>query len=123
MAKVYLAGGMRTGWQQTVIQACPHHQFINPCDRNGVVLDQPSDYTAWDLAAVQRSEIVFGYMEASNPSGVGLASECGYGRGLNKLIVFVDESNNRYFRFLQQLADVHYPSLAEGIEFLKSVTW
>ena len=123
MATVYLAGGTKSGWQQRVIDACPQHTFINPCDRNGVALLGEREYTAWDLAGVKQADIVFAYMESDNPSGIGMAAEMGYGHGLGKTVVFINESANRYFKFVEAMSDVCFPTLNSGILFLQSVTW
>lgn len=97
--------------------------FFDPRLHN---LEQPAQYVAWDLHFIKQCDLVFAYMEETNPSGYGLAMEVGYAKGLNKTIIMVDEKSpkdadfERYFRAIHEIADVCFPSLKEGLEFLKS---
>jgi len=123
MATVYLSGGMCSEWRTRVIDALPMHRFISPTLRNDVEIELPSLYTQWDLAAIRASDIVFAYMEASNPSGFGIAVEVGYAAALGKLIIFVDEVNNEHFAIVRNASSVSFDSLSDGITYLASVTW
>lgn len=123
MATVYLAGGMHSDWQERVKQACPNHRYIDPCCRNGMRLTEPAEYTAWDLAAVAQADIIFAYMEVDNPSGIGMACEAAYGKALGKLVVFVNEHESKYLRFVDELADVSFTRFLDGLHFLSSITW
>lgn len=86
--KIYLAGGMRSGWQDRVARLLPDCALIDP---RGHGLERPEDYTAWDLAGVASADIVLAYMHPGNPSGYGLCVEVGYAHALGKPIVFVDQ--------------------------------
>ena len=59
----------------------------------------------WDLAAVRDCDLVIGYLEHDNPSGIGLAAEVGYAKALGKLIWLVVEEPNDYNMFLTEMAD------------------
>lgn len=102
---IYLAGGMKGTWQDRIMAAIPDAIFIDP--RNQPT-KSPEDYTAWDLAAVERCDVVFGFMEATNPGGSGLAVEFGWGARAGKHLVFVEEQGypqHRYFGMVRSLAD------------------
>lgn len=72
---VYLAGGMRSNWQDKVKKAFPGIMFLDPRDHGA---KEEAAYTAWDLTGVELADIVFGYIEKDNPNGAGLALEFGY---------------------------------------------
>lgn len=122
--KIYLAGGMHSGWQNDLIDQFDNQfTFFNPAAHN---LNDVKEYSAWDLHHVKECDILFGYMEANNPSGFGLALEIGYARALNKTIILVDEKSpqdsafSAMFKFVKSSCHVHYSNLHEGIEMLHS---
>lgn len=105
---VYLAGGMKTAWQDEVMQSVPGVIFIDP--RNHGLKDELG-YTEWDLAGVERADVVFGYMEASNPSGAGLAVEFGWGGRAGKLLLLAEQdgyAQQRYFGMVRALAHMKF---------------
>ena len=121
--KVYLSGGMKSSWQSFVIGDCDGFEFFDP-RRHG--LSDPHEYTIWDLEHVRQCDIVFAYMESTNPSGIGLTLEIGYAKALNKTIILVDEKScvdsefEKRFRIVRCSADIVFNTLEDGIEFLKS---
>lgn len=120
--KVYLAGGMRTNWQAKVIGACKGLKFINPCDKPNLELTL---YGTWDLHAIKQSDIVFGYMEKTNPSGIGLAAELGFAFGLGKTVILALEPENetqkdKYLQFLKKVANVTFENFPDAIDYLKT---
>lgn len=117
--KVYLSGGMQSGWQQVVTQAVPRHTYLNPCEHG---LSEPSQYTLWDLMAIDASDLVFAYLEEGNPSGFGLCIEIGYAKKAKKYIVFVNENTSKYLKIVEQCADIVILSLQEGINILCSLS-
>ena len=116
--KVYLSGGMRSGWQDRVKKNCPDIDFIDPRAHG---LGDPDQYTLWDLLGVSVCDILFAYMEDDNPSGFGLTFEVGYAKALGKRIVLVDEQMHKYMAIVRASADVVLSSLDEGIELLCSL--
>src|SRR4051812_37050745 len=113
--KVFLSGGFRSNWQKTVIeQLGDHFTFFNPREHG---LDNPADYTTWDIHFVKECDILFAYMEKSNPSGYGLAFEAGLALGLNKTIILVDERSAseptfaNYFNIVRHGSNSHFASL------------
>lgn len=121
--KVYLAGGFRTNWQGKVEAACSDFLLLfNPRD-HGLEKDS-KQYTAWDLFYVKNCDIFFAYMEATNPSGLGLCLELGYAKALGKTTVLVDEKSSqdesfaKYFKIARESSDVVFDRLEDGIKFL-----
>jgi len=121
---VYLAGGMKSGWQDPVKEAVPGVIFIDPREH---ALKDEVGYTTWDLAGVERADIVFGNMEATNPSGAGLAVEFGWGARAGKLLLLVEQSGyaqQRYFGMVRALAHARFggdTGLEQAIEALKAI--
>ncbi len=124
-AFVYLAGGLRSNWQESIITKCCDTKlhFFNPKKHN-LELD-PKLYTTWDLFYVSKCDILFAYMENDNPSGIGLSIEIGFAKGLGKTIILVDEKSNenkdfaRYFKIIRECSNVVFNELESGIAFLK----
>lgn len=121
MIKVYLAGGMKSGWQKRVAIDGPPATYIDPCDHG---LGGEVEYTTWDLFGIDQADVIFVYFEAGNPSGYGLCLEAGYARARGKVIVLVDEKSavdpviKRRLGMLRSVASVVFTELAAGIEFL-----
>ena len=116
--KVYLAGGMRSGWADKVKQLTNVEFYDHKLKPD----NHWSEYGTWDTHHIKQCDIVFAYMEKSNPSGYGMAAELGYAKALNKTVIFVLEPGHekeRYFQFLKQFADVVYDDLETAITFLK----
>lgn len=121
---IYLAGGMRSNWQDEVISQVKGIIVLDP--RNHGSKDEDA-YTAWDLAAVEKADLIFGFIEASNPCGAGLAVEMGMAYALGKSIIYIEESgftHQRYFGMVRAIARAQQcdvaSSLQEGIEQLQA---
>jgi hypothetical protein len=127
---IYLAGGMRTGWQDTLMAYLRQHRpgvpviYLDP-RQNGT--QDEATYTAWDVAAVEMADVLFVYLEADNPSGAGLALEIGVAEGLKragkpaKQIVFVcapDHPHHRYFGMARVCSDSVYDDFQRGLNRL-----
>ena len=110
--KIYLAGGMRSGWQDRLSE----FDVIDPRTHG---LSDPEEYTAWDMAGVRECDIVFAYLEKSNPSGLGMAFEIGYALGLGKRVIFVNEKKDKYAKILE-CACINFDTLEEGIKYLET---
>ena len=72
---------------------------------------------------MRRCDVLFAYMDNQNPSGYGMVLEIGYALGLGKVVVFVDESDNRYLAIAREAATVWFAWLDDGIEFLRKLRW
>lgn len=120
--KIYLAGGFRSGWQAVVKSELQGFELLDPSTHD---IEDPVEYTRWDLAAVRDSEIVLANMEASNPGGYSLALEVGFAKALGKPIYLVDQiedpSISRYFEMVRQCSDRVFGSLNEAIEYISTM--
>jgi nucleoside 2-deoxyribosyltransferase len=113
--KVYLSGGMVSNWQERMIKAAPGIYFINPMDHE---YGYSREYTTADLLGIRMADVVFCYIESSNPLGIGAAIECGYAKALGKTVVLVNEKYDRNYDMLAQIADVFFTEIEKGINFL-----
>jgi hypothetical protein len=120
--KVYLAGGFHSGWQDRVMGAVNRFSFYDPRTHK---LQEPREYTLWDLEAIRKSDIVFAYLEITNPAGYALALELGYAKALGKRIILVDEKSpaneqtKRYLGMICAIADTSFETFEEGLNYLK----
>ncbi len=91
------------------------------------MLDLSKEYTIWDLFHVNHCDILFGYMEESNPSGLGLCLEIGYAKALNKLIILIDEKSisdsifRKSFSIARESATIIFDSFDDGVSYLKKL--
>jgi len=120
---IYLSGGMKSNWQDKIIEALSdinaRIKFIDP-RKNG--LKNPVSYTYWDINSIRNSDIIFAYLESDNPSGLGLATEVGYGAGFGCLTIFINEkSKDKHTHFIEEVATLSYRDLNEGIAMLKNI--
>lgn len=118
--KIYLAGGFRSNWQAEVaFRLADSFELLDPSAHG---IQDPIEYTQWDLDAVRRSDIVLANMEASNPGGYSLALEVGFAKALGKRIVMVDQiadlSVRRYFEMVRQCSERVFPTLGEALDYL-----
>lgn len=116
---IYLAGGFRSGWQAKAKVFLLDFELIDPSLHN---LEDPKEYTEWDLNAVRKSDIVLANMESTNPGGYALALEVGFAKALSKYIVLVDQIEDpkvdRYFEMVRQVADVVVNDLESAFRHL-----
>lgn len=121
---VYLAGGMKSCWQDLVKTEVPGVIFIDPREHG---LRDEVGYTTWDLAGVERCDVVFGYMESDNPGGAGLAVEFGWGARAGKALLLIEQegyAQERYFGMVRALAHAHFSGeggLTAALECLKGI--
>jgi nucleoside 2-deoxyribosyltransferase len=122
-AKVFLSGGFKSNWQSIVIQELGEQfVFFNPREHG---LEHSDFYTTWDIHFVKECDILFAFMEKTNPSGYGLAFELGVAYSLNKTIILIDEKSSgdkifsKYFKILHKPSGVVLNNLADGIDYLK----
>lgn len=121
---VYLAGGFRSGWQAKISTSAPSFLYKDP-SKHG--LTDPIRYTEWDLQAIRQSDLVFAYLEATNPAGYALALEVGYAKGLGKKVILVDEKSSadehagQYLQMVRAAADATFNSFEEGVAYLQQL--
>lgn len=122
-SKVFLSGGFKSNWQSKVIEEVGEKfVFFNPREHG---LEHTDFYTTWDIHFVKECDILFAYMESTNPSGYGLAFELGVAYALNKTIILVDEKSKdgdsfaKYFKILYKPSGVVLNKIEDGVEYLK----
>lgn len=116
---IYLAGGMRSNWQDAVMACLPKGViWLDPRKSGSTVAEE---YTAWDLRAVEMADVVLGYMERTNPNGAGLAMEFGYAcRCDDKHLIYVEDDGfpfARYFGMVKSVAKT-YADMRYALESL-----
>jgi nucleoside 2-deoxyribosyltransferase len=119
---IYLAGGMKSNWQDEVIAALPAVTFRDP--RSHGLTDEKS-YTEWDLKAIRDCDVVLAYMDTFNPSGFGMSLEVGYAHALGRIIFYVCEDETprqKYFGMVRACATKCFDSLERAIEALRELT-
>lgn len=125
--KVYLAGGFKTGWQERLISTVGEDTFLW-LDPSAHGIEDPALYTFWDLNAIKDSDVVFAYLEHSNPAGYALCLEIGYALALGKTVILVDEKKSvfgayseKYMDMARHAATIAFTNLSQGVEFLKNL--
>jgi len=118
---IYLAGGTRSNWQETVTAALSDWRIVDPRVHH---LEDERAYTTWDLEGIKGCDWMLAYLEESNPGGYNLAFEIGYAKALGKKVILVDtksakdEAIRRYTGMLHASADVKANRLEDALEFL-----
>ena len=114
---VYLAGGMKSGWQDVVINSGVKAQWINPREHG---LTQPEEYTRWDMDGIFVCDIVFAYLEENNPAGQNMMFEIGYAVGLSKHVIYADckKEWDARTKMAQCAVDYYYTNLNNAIKKL-----
>ena len=121
--KIYLAGGFRSKWQtEATARLAGSFELLDPSAHN---IQDPAEYTRWDLEAIRQSDIVLANMEASNPGGYSLALEVGFAKALGKRIFMVDQIEEpavkRYFAMVRQCSERIFPTLGQALDYLASL--
>lgn len=117
--KIYLAGDMKSGWQDKVKEKLPEYEYLDPRDHSDIT--HILAYTELDLNMIQKCDIIFCYMESSNPGGYNFCLEAGYGFGLGKKIIYVNEDDHprqKYFGMLYAIS-IKFNSIDQAIMYLK----
>lgn len=134
---VYLAGGMKSGWQDEVMESC-YDLIIN-----GIVEffdprknpKDPEKYRAADKKNWEEADIVFGYAESSNPALFAMCIELTGGFYNKAWTIFVDDlkpegmetfekgreemKRRHYLSFVEIVSHKKATSLPEGISMLR----
>jgi len=116
--KIYLAGGMHTGWQDRLIERYPKITFIDPRTHG---LTDPKEFTEWDIKGVEEADLVFAYLEKTNPSGLGTAFEVGYAVAIKRFVIFVNEKQDKYAALMACSANKYFETLNEALAFFDRV--
>lgn len=122
--RVFLSGGFKSNWQKKVIERLGQNfTYFNPREH---MLEDPNEYTFWDVHFIKQCDIVFAYLEQDNPSGLGLIFEVGVAYGLGKTIILIDEKSSKddifrkYFKIVQHASSSLFTSFEDGMKYLGS---
>jgi nucleoside 2-deoxyribosyltransferase len=135
MKKIYLAGGFaRKGepdWRADLY--LPNMEVFDPFKKergDGIDAKIPPDnysYWGWDVLKIKEADIVFVYLQPTNP-GVGTFVELGLAHGLGKHIIVVMERGNgdeeipdRYRESMRWFADAYYEDFKKGVQYLQTL--
>lgn len=137
---IYLAGGMKSGWQDKVMKACRDLisqglvEFFDPRQNP----KEPEKYRAIDKENWEEADIVFGYAESSNPALFAMCIELtgGYYNERKAWTIFVDDlrpesmetpekieeekKRKRYISFIETVSHKRATTLPEGISILRT---
>ena len=118
--KVYLAGNYHREWRQEVKQAIAGIEWLEPLS-TGPKGAKPRWYLLRDLALLRQADLLFAYITDHSPVNSGTSAEMGYAYALGIPILFVRESQEIRYDFVQGLALSTFATLEEGIEALAFV--
>lgn len=122
--KIYLAGGLRSGWQDKLKKLLPDVELISPLDKDDKSMNV-MEYGTWDLHYIKQCDLVFAYMERINPSGIGLSCEIGFAYGIGKTVITCLEPENEhikdaYLQFIKKVSHIVYDDFDSAVKYLKN---
>lgn len=128
---IYLAGGMKTCWQDRVkadLRKLEERGLVRWNDPRDNLTNNPAEYELLDVMRVQTADIVFGFAEDSNPGLYALCVELALGHAhgartilVNELKEETDVKRVRYFRFIGVVCDFQTDKYHEGIRMLEKM--
>lgn len=93
--KVYLSGGTVSDWQDRIMEyfLVDTVEFYNPKKFKLGPMEAPElrIYGPMDLNKIKECDILFAYLEKTNPTPINVALELGYAKGLGKTTILCDE--------------------------------
>lgn len=117
--KVFLSGSTNAIWQDRVIARCPEN--VTWFDPRTLSTQPMRDIALTERQWLDDCDIVFLYLDPSNPSGLGSAFEVGYAFAYGKHILFVDEQQTEHTRWLASHCAETVTSLEDGIQALEAL--
>lgn len=116
--KVFLSGDTRTEWQSKIMERFPDHSFFDP--------RTVSEMSYEEMARIERKwidecDILFAYLNETNPYGFGTCFEIGYAVAIKKLIIYVDEKQVSSSQWIAQHPVHAYTSFEEGLTKLSEL--
>lgn len=116
---------MRSEWREKIKNECKEFVFFCPKDKEVSQEMIVEEYGTWDLHYIKQCDIMFCYMEKTNPSGIGLACEMGFGYGIGKTIILILEEENEfinstYLAFLKKVSHVCFSNFQDAVKYLKT---
>lgn len=128
---VYLAGGMRSGWQDRVkadLKKLREKNLVRWNDPRDNQTKVPEEYKLLDIMRVETADIILGLAEDDNPGLYALCVEISIGKTkgartilINELKEATDPKRSRYFDFISIVCDFQTPDYHKGIEMLEKM--
>jgi nucleoside 2-deoxyribosyltransferase len=115
--KIYLSGGLRSGWQD-LMPEINGVEYFDPRKESDQV--KAIGFVKDDIAGVKESDLVFCYMEKNNPSGLGAAWECAVAAE-NEIPIIVVWEKSYIDPFFACYSQFLYSSFEEGVKRLVKV--
>lgn len=118
---IYLCGGLKSGWQDEVDAALEDHDCIDPRDFPQKKDGHLGETAKKERKAIQESDLVFAYLEASNTRPVGIWAEIVYAVENDVPVIFVDEWQDHRTEWFTSFAELSfvYESLEAGIRAVR----
>jgi hypothetical protein len=103
LIKVYLSGGTVTDWQDEVIDrfvGWDNVEFYNPktFEVGADTRPSPSLYSPMNKHKIDECDIVFAFLESSNPTPINIVAEVGYALGRGKIVVFCNNWTENVYK-------------------------
>jgi len=133
MIRVYLSGGTGSGWQEEVLKHFPKSEYPDVAFYNPWSLDSynPRKYVPMDALKIAESDIVFAYLEDTNPTALAIIGELMYAKGLGKVTIFCNEwtkedyakrgLRERYMELIECWVDFIEKDFGKAMDLLKHV--
>ncbi len=128
---VYLAGGMKSCWQDRVkaaLRKLKERGLVRWSDPRANMTKNPDEYELLDIMRVESADIIFGYAEDDNPGLFALCVEIGHGHAQGKRVILVNElseqtdpKRKRYFSFVRADCDYVTEKWHDGINMLEKM--
>lgn len=128
---VYLAGGMRSGWQDRVkadLRKLYEKGLVRWSDPRDNQTAVPEEYKLLDVIRVESADIIFGYAEDTNPGLFALCIELtlGHARGAKTILInglneAKDPARFRSFGFVSVSCDFQTAEYHKGICMLEKM--
>ncbi|NHZ86729.1 MAG: methyltransferase domain-containing protein [Planctomycetia bacterium] len=113
--RVFLSGDTKTNWQDTIISKHPNHKFYDPRTLSGKTYKEMADT---EKQWIDQSDIIFAYLNSTNPHGLGTSFEIGYSVANKKTIIYVDEKQISSSKWISEHLEFSFEEFSKGLEKL-----
>lgn len=131
--KIYLSGGFHSGWQEEIMKYFPVSEFPNIlfCNPFDFKSDNPKLFGPMDKVKIEQCDILFAYLEETNPTALAIIAEMAYAKGRDKMVIFCNEWDDegykvrglkaRYMALIEEWVDFVEKDFGHAIDLLKGV--
>lgn len=110
--KIYLSGGLHSGWQDKF-------NGLDVIDPRKHGLKNPVEIKQWVMGSIRKADAIVCYFESTNPAGFNIAFDIGFATAIQKQIFVVDEMQNKYFA-IPKASTLQFNNIEELIKWLNS---